>query len=84
LENGETVVTPLKDERILSIENKLNSLAARLSDLERRLSALEKTAGTSKPAAAQTSRPATAVNVEYNYLRRSIDTAKRDYEHKYR
>jgi hypothetical protein len=83
LVNGETVVTPLKDEHTLSIENKLNSLAARLSDLERRLSALEKTAGVQKPAA-RTSRPVTAVNVEYNYLRRSIDTAKRDYEHKYR
>ena len=77
------MVTPLKDERILSIENKLNSLAVRLADLERRLIALEQATGISKPAA-HAPQPVAATNVNYNYLHRSIDRAKRDYEHKYR
>lgn len=76
------MVTNPKDERILSIENKLNSLMIRLSDLERRLTALEQASGISKPAV-QTSRPA-AANVEHRYLRRAIHTARRDYERKYR
>jgi hypothetical protein len=83
LVNGETVVTPLKDEHILSIENKLNSLAVRLADLERRLTSLEQATGVSKPVA-HAPKPVATTNVDYNYLHRSIDRAKRDYEHKYR
>lgn len=77
------MVTPLKDERILSIENRLNSLAVRLADLERRLAALEQATGVSKPAP-HAPQPVATTNVGYNYLRRSIDRAKRDYERRYR
>lgn len=74
------MMTTSKDEHILSIENRLNLLMNRLSDLERRLSALERGAGVPNPAA-QTSRPPTK-NIEHNYLRRAINTARRDYERK--
>jgi len=76
------VVTPLKDEHPLSIENKLNSLAVRLADLERRLTALEQANRVSKPTD-HAPQPVAAKNIDYNYLHRSIDRAKRDYEHKY-
>ncbi|HID60860.1 MAG TPA: hypothetical protein EYP46_03260 [Hadesarchaea archaeon] len=69
-----------KDEHILSIENRLNLLMNRLSELERRLSALEKGTAVQKPDV-QTPRPS-AKNIEHNYLRRAINTARRDYERK--
>lgn len=73
----------LEDERILSLENKLNSLMVRLLDLERRLDALERGAGVSqsdKPQASKT--PETGE--QHTYLRRAISKARRDYERKYK
>ncbi len=64
-----------QEERILSIENKLNLLMNRLSILERRLSALER--GTKPDISALQPRPK---NIEHNYLRRAINIARRDYE----
>lgn len=76
------MVTALKDEQILSLENKLNTLIVRVSDLERRLSALERTSAPSKPVTKTPQTPPT--NVEHNYLRRAITSAKHDYERKYK
>lgn len=73
----------IEDERILSLENKLNSLMVRLLDLERRLSALEK--GTGAPQPEQPKAPQTTETGErQTYLRRAISKARRDYERKYR
>ena len=74
-----------KDERVSSIESKLNSLIQRLSDLERRLSTLERSSGTLKPLttpARPTSPQPTKIN--HNYLNRAISAARRDYQRKYR
>lgn len=76
------MVTPLKDENLLSVEKRLNSLATRIADLERRVAALEQATGAPKADSAQ--QPVAPTNTEYRYLRRSIDRAKRDYEYRYR
>jgi len=60
-----------EDERISSIESKLNSLIQRLPDLERRLSVLDRPSGTSE------SPPA---GIHHNYLNRLISEARREYE----
>lgn len=75
---------PMKDERVLSLEHKLNSLMMRISDLERRLAALERDSGVQKPATQVPKPVAAQTNVKHNYLRRTIGTAKRDYDRKYR
>ena len=72
----------VKDERVSSIESKLNSLIQRLSDLERRLSVLERSAGTKSSPSSQT--PAQPTKISHNYLNRAISKARRDYERKYR
>ncbi|MFQ6129258.1 MAG: hypothetical protein ACE5OT_00400 [Candidatus Hadarchaeaceae archaeon] len=72
----------VKDERISSIEVKLNSLIQRLSDLERRLNVLERSAGTkSLPSPPTQAQP---TKISHNYLNRAISKARRDYERKYR
>ena len=71
-----------KDDRISSIESKLDSLIQRLSVLERRLSTLERSSGTLKTPAAPTSPKPTKIN--HNYLNRAISAARRDYQRKYR
>ncbi len=73
----------IEDERILSLENKLNSLMVRLLDLERRLGALERGAGVSQPGQPKAPK-APETGEKHAYLRRTIIKAKRDYEHKYR
>ncbi len=60
-----------EDERISSIESKLNSLIQRLPDLERRLSVLERPSGTLKLSPAR---------ISHNYLNRVISEAWRDYK----
>ncbi|MDI6643053.1 MAG: hypothetical protein QMD95_03270 [Candidatus Hodarchaeaceae archaeon] len=72
----------IRDERVLSLENRLNSLMVRLSDMERRLSALERAAGISQLGGPKASQPPEA-NVPHTYLRRAISKARRDYERKY-
>ena len=72
-----------KDERVSSIESKLNSLIQRLSDLERRLSALERPARTLKSTPSPL-KPAQPTGISHNYLNRAITKARRDYERKYR
>ena len=72
-----------KDERVSSIESKLNSLIQRLTDLERRLSVLERPAGTLKSLPSPPT-PAQPTRISHNYLNRAITKARRDYERKYR
>lgn len=60
-----------EDERISSIEGKLNSLVQRLPDLEHRLSVLERSSGTLES-------PSTRIH--HNYLNRVISEARRDYK----
>lgn len=72
-----------KNERISSIEIKLNSLIQRLSNLERRLNVLERSTGTLKPLPSPPTQ-AQPTRVSHNYLNRAISKARRDYERKYR
>ncbi len=72
-----------KDERISSIEGKLNSLTQQLSSLERRLSVLERSTGTLKSLPSPPT-PAQPTKISHNYLNRAISKARRDYERKYR
>ncbi len=73
-----------RDERVLSLENRLNSLMIRLSDLERRLSALERASGAAGTTKSVPQAPRPAAKVEHTYLTRAISKARRDYEQKYR
>lgn len=60
-----------EDERISSIESKLNSLIQRLPDLERRLGVLERSSETLES-------PPT--KIRHNYLNRVISAAWRGYK----
>ena len=66
----------MENDRILSLENRLDSLARRLAELEQRLGFLERASGKSA-----TLRPLEqSSKINYRYLNRTITTAKREYE----
>lgn len=68
--------------RLDEIEQRLNEVMRRLSDLERRMASVERSPQTGGQVTtipqAQQGRP--AVNVEHNYLRRAIASARKEYE----
>lgn len=64
------------EDRIFSLENKLDSLAKQVAELERRLGILERASGRSTPL-----RPfEQPARTNYRYLNRTIAAARREYE----
>jgi len=77
-----------ESEHILVLKSQLGSLMQRLLEIERRLGALERSAGGGKPVT-----PPVRLNpspqprletINHNYLKRTITTARREYEREHR
>ncbi len=68
------------DDRILSLENKLNSLIQRLSDLERRLSILERSIENLTLNPPPKVPPSPPPKISHKYLSRVMSKARHDYE----
>ncbi len=72
---------------ILAIKSQLSSIIHKLSEIEHRLSALERSAGVGKPKSSPARLnppPPREGTVRYNYLRRTINVARREYEREHR
>ena len=69
-----------RDDRILALESKLNSLVQRLSDLERRLGILERSIENLTLSLPSKVPPPPSSKVSHKYLSHVMSKARRDYD----
>ncbi|MEM2875059.1 MAG: hypothetical protein QW567_03460 [Candidatus Hadarchaeales archaeon] len=86
MRKGERLMSTQEKSRLEALEQRLNEVIRRLSDIERKISALERLQQMSGQPVKQlaTQQTAPAVNVEHNYLRRAIASARKEYEKNYK